>query len=169
MCLRGQCGDQQLWRNAGWQGKVCEHPRVDQTVLHGVSWLFHVCHVFRVNLLSSLCEENRPPNANWHTAVSTGPTNGAFMLSVLSLLHGCVWQNWHQCTIMLVFNHRLNDGSVKQLRDRQIAQRDMLQQFQKYETSLPISVLMWWCCVSGDTYLSGEYCSCLLHLNGEQK
>lgn len=23
-------------------------------------------------------------------AVSTGPTNGAFMLSVLSLLHGCV-------------------------------------------------------------------------------
>lgn len=44
---------------------------------------------------------------------------------------------------MSVFNHRLNDGSVKQLRDRQIAQRDMLQQFQKYETSLPLSVLMW--------------------------
>lgn len=116
-----------------------------------------------------ICEENGPPNANWHTAVSTGPTNGAFMLSVLSLMHGCVWQNWHQCTIMSVFNHRLNDGSVKQLRERQIAQRDMLQRFQKYETSLPLSVLMWWCCVSGDTYLSGEYCSCLLRLNGEQK
>lgn len=103
-----------------------------------------------------ICEENGPPNANWHTAVSTGPTDGAFMLSVLSLLHGCVWQNWHQCTIMSVFNHRLNDRSVKRLRDRQIVQRDMLQQFQKYETEYLFAsvfslLLFLYQCLCGDT------------------
>lgn len=126
------------------------------------------------------CEENGPPNANWHTAVSTGPTDGAFMLSVLSLLHGCVWQNWHQCTIMSVFKppfkwqiskaaQRSSDcaegyaATVSKIWDW------VSVCFRFFSSSLPISVLMWWYCVSGDTYFSGEYCSCLLRLNGEQK
>lgn len=70
------------------------------------------------------------------TAVSTGPANGAFMLAVLSLLHPCVWENRHECTIVSIFNHRLNDRSVKKLRDRQITQREMLQQFPNMRLSV---------------------------------
>lgn len=44
---------------------------------------------------------------------------------------------------MSVFNHRLNDRSVKQLRDRQIAQRDMLQQFQKKMRLLFLYQCLW--------------------------
>lgn len=36
-------------------------------------------------------------------------------------------------------------------------------------TSLPVSVLMCWYCLNGDTHHSGEYCSAYLHLNAEHK
>lgn len=76
------------------------------------------------------------------TAVSTGPANGAFMLAVLSLLHPCVWENRHECTIVSIFNHRLNDRSVKKLRDRQITQREMLQQFPNMRLSVCVCVCL---------------------------
>lgn len=41
---------------------------------------------------------------------------------------------------MSIFNHRLNDRSVKKLRDRQITQREMLQQFPNMRLSVCMCV-----------------------------